>query len=50
MKIKDKLEKLNSQEFYELMQYYRHIPIEAKEHLKVEAFENVKNFIIKLLW
>lgn len=37
---------LEDQEFYELMQAYRHIPISEQKET-VEAFEAVKNFIRK---
>ena len=41
--MKDKLE---SQEFYELMQAYRHVPL-ADQKSVVSAFENIKKFIRK---
>jgi hypothetical protein len=43
MKIKDKLE---TQEFYELMQYYRHLNYSNQKEVII-AFENVKEFIKK---
>ena len=39
---------LDEQEFYELMQAYRHAPIE-RPILVIECFESVKQFIKDLL-
>lgn len=35
---------LNEQEFYDLMQRYRHAPL-SDQKLTTEAFENVKNYV-----
>ncbi len=38
------MDKLNTQEFYELMQAYRHAPATPQEHV-IEAFDAVKAFV-----
>ena len=42
------LRKLDSEEFYDLMQYYRHIPVSEQPEVG-KAFEAVKDFIKKEL-
>ena len=48
MNKKEVIKKLNEQEFYELLQQYRHLPIADQEDV-IKAFEDIKQFIIKLL-
>ena len=37
---------LNSEDFYDLMQYYRHTPISQQKHV-LDAFEVVKKRILE---
>ncbi len=39
-----KLEKLDSEQFYDLMQDYRHAPVQDQEEV-TRCFDNVKNFV-----
>jgi len=48
MKKEEIIKKLNEQEFYELLQLYRHLPITNQKEV-IRAFEDIKRFIIKLL-
>ena len=41
-------EYLDSKEFYELMQMYRHTPV-SYPAMVVQAFEDVKSYIIKMV-
>ena len=45
---KDIHEYLDSEEFFNLMQIYRHTPVRYPAEV-IEAFENVKSFIIKMV-
>ena len=45
---KDIQEYLDSEEFYNLMQMYRHTPVSQPADV-IEAYENVKSYIIKMV-
>jgi predicted ATPase len=47
-KRQDLKEELDSQEFYDLMQTYRHSPI-GDQHMVVENFEAIKVYILEKL-